>query len=176
MKQLRHNPRVFAAGFALLAIVPLYAYVNGSEDLSPELELLRPLVGRWVGKFDDPNEELRVLRAWTPILGGLAIRETRSVPDAGFEAESIFYYHPEDGVISYLGITNNGYVSQGQVVFDGEVLVQSGEMVWPDSSTHSIRVTFGFTDGDTLVNQLYNFENGEWQPSHRILYTADSDI
>jgi Tol biopolymer transport system component len=144
----------------------------GADELSPELEFLRPFLGAWVGEFQDAGERPTVLRTWTPILDGQAIRETRTVPEAEFEAESIYYYDRAAGVVSYLSITDNGYVGRGQIAFDGELFTQSGEQTAPDSSTGSIRVTFRFTDQHTLVNQLYNLVDGEWQSSHTIIYRA----
>lgn len=178
MKQLPYESRALALGLALPALLSLNlpAFRTEADDLSPELEFLRPFVGSWVGEFQDASERPTILRAWTPILGGQAIRETRTVAEAGFEAESIYYYDRAVGVVSYLGITNNGYVSRGQIAFDGEVFTQSGEQTRPDSSTHSIRVTFRFADEHTLVNQLYNLEDGEWRIGHSVIYTADGGV
>jgi hypothetical protein len=178
MKQLRYVPNVLVLGLALPALLSLGVSGSGGEadELSPELEFLRPFVGDWVGEFQDASERPTILRSWTPILDGQAIRETRTVPEVGFEAESIYYYDRAAGVVSYLGITDNGYVSQGQIAFDGEVFTQSGEQIRPDSSTYSIRVTFHFTDEGTLVNQLYNLEDGEWRIGHSVIYTANGGV
>lgn len=146
---------------------------NQTGELSPDLESLRPFVGAWIGEFQDAGERPTILRSWTPILDGQAIRETRTVPAAGFEAESIYYYDRAAGVVSYLSITDNGYVSRGVIAFDGELFTQSGEQTRPDGSTHSIRVTFRFIDECTLVNQLYNLEDGEWRIGHSVVYTPD---
>ena len=142
-------------------------------ELSPELQFLRPFIGTWVGEFQDASERPTIHRSWTPILDGGAIRETRTVPEVEFEAESIYYYDRAAGVVAYLGITDNGYVSRGQVAFDGEIFTQSGEQTRPDGSTYSIRVTFRFTDEGTLVNQLFNLGDGEWQIGHSVIYTRD---
>jgi hypothetical protein len=107
-------------------------------------------------------------------LSGHAIRETRTVPEMGFEAESIFYYDREAGVVAYLGMTNNGYVSRGQIAFEGDVFTQSGEQSGPESPAYSIRVTFRFTDDGTLVNRLCNLQDGEWRPGHTIVYVDGS--
>jgi hypothetical protein len=176
MNLLRYDRRVFALGWALLALAPwsLSALGTAAQDVCPELEILRPFVGTWVGEFQDATERPQVLRTWTPILSGQAIRETRTVAEVGFEAESILYYDREADVISYLGITNNGYVSRGEIAFDGEAFVQSGEQTRPDGSTYSIRATFRFAEDGTLVNRLYNLEAEEWRAGHSIIYTASS--
>jgi hypothetical protein len=147
-----------------------------ADELSPELEFLRPFVGTWVGEFQDSDERPTIHRSWTPVLDGQAIRETRTVPEVGFEAESIYYYDRAAGVVSYLGITDNGYVSRGQIAFNGELFTQSGEQIRPDGSTGSIRVTFQFTDEGKLVNQLFNLEDGEWRIGHSVIYTPDDGV
>jgi hypothetical protein len=177
MKQHRYGPRVLVLGLAVpvLLLLGLSGSRSAADELSPELEFLRSFIGAWTGEFQDASERPAVLRSWTPILSGHAIRETRTVPEVGFEAQSIFYYDREAGVVSYLGMTNNGYVSQGQIAYDGEVFVQSGEQTGPESPAYAIRVTFRFGDDGTLVNRLYNLQDGEWRAGHTIVYTASSD-
>lgn len=176
MKQLRYDPKVLVLGLAVpvVLLLGLSRSRSATDDLSPELEFLRPFIGTWTGEFQDASERPAVLRSWTPILSGHAIRETRTVPEVGFEAESIFYYDREAGVVSYLGMTNNGYVSRGQIAFDGDAFTQSGEQTGPESPAYSIRVTFRFTDDGTLVNRLFSVQDGEWRAGHTVIYTASS--
>jgi hypothetical protein len=178
MKPRRQDRQAFALGAAIPALIffGLFGPRTATDDLCPELEILRPFVGTWTGEFQDATERPAIVRTWTPILGGQAIRETRTVSEAGFEAESIFYYDRKAGVVAYLGMTNNGYVSRGQFAFDGAVFTQSGEQTGPDASAHSIRVTFRFTEEGTLVNQLYNWENGGWRIGHSVVYTANGGV
>jgi hypothetical protein len=174
-KMLRYDPHVLFLALALPALLSLgfAGSATQADELSPELGFLRPFIGTWVGEFQDAGERPTIHRSWTPILGGQAIRETRTVPEVGFEAESIYYYDRAAGVVSYLGITDNGYVSRGQIAFDGELFTQSGAQSRPDGSTGSIRVTFQFTSEGTLVNQLFNLEDGEWRAGHSVIYTPN---
>jgi hypothetical protein len=178
MKQFRRDLHVLSLVLALPALLSLGVSRSASQvdELAPELQFLRPFVGTWVGEFQDASERPTIHRTWTPILSGQAIKETRTVPDVGFEAQSLFYFDRAAGVVSYLGITDNGYVSRGQIASDGEVVTQSGEQIRPDSSTYSIRVTFRFTDEGTMVNQLYNLDDGEWRIGHSVIYTANGGV
>jgi hypothetical protein len=124
-----------------------------APSLSPELEPLRPFLGSWVGRFDDPDETMEVYGTWSEILGGQAIREVRTVPDAdNFEAETLYYFDRETGVVSYLSVTNNGYVTRGRIAFDGSRFVTEGKQVRPDSGVHSTQGTYTFRKDGTLVN------------------------
>ena len=173
------EPQVFRARLLeVLAAASPGSSAPGSEAdaLSPELELLRPFLGGWIGEFQDAGERPTIHRSWTVILDGQAIRETRTVPEAAFEAESIYYYDRAAGVVAYLGLTDNGYVGRGRIAFDGETFTQSGEQTRPDGSTHSIRVTFQFTGEGTLLNQLFNLEDGEWLTGHTVIYTRSAGV
>jgi len=174
MKQHRREPHVFGLLLALPALLLFSSSGSRSaeDDLIPELEFLRSFVGTWTGEFQESSERPAILRSWTPVLAGHAIRETRTVSEVGFEAESIYYYDREAGVVSYLGMTNNGYVSRGQISLEGDVFTQTGEQTPPNASAYSIRVTYRFTEEGTLINQLYNLEDGEWRIGHSVVYTA----
>jgi len=149
--------------------------LNAQEpELRPELELLSPFLGAWTGEFQQSDERPRVLRTFTAILGGHAVRETRSVPERGFEAETLFSYDRKSGAVVFLGITNNGYRTHGQITFDGEAFVQTGDQTAPDGSAGAIRVTFQVLEDGSILNRLFNLEDGEWESSHQILYTRGS--
>jgi hypothetical protein len=158
------------AAFALL-VAGGRIFGQESERLSRELERLRPFMGEWVGEFQASEERPRILRSWSPALDGQAIREIRIVPEADFAAESLFFFEGKDGALSHLGITNNGYVTRGEILYDGEVFVQTGEQLRPDGTLGRIRVTFLFKEDGTLLNQLFNLVDGEWEPAHVVLYS-----
>lgn len=155
------SPRVssFLAGFSCLALVVAggrNAPFAGSPapDLSPELESLRPFLGSWIGHFDDPNQTAKIFATWTETLGGQAVREVKSVPEiGGFEAEALYYFDRETRAVSYLSVTNNGYVTRGHIRFDGSRFVTEGRQLFPDSSVHSKQGTYTFRDDGTLVNE-----------------------
>lgn len=159
MTRSRRRSHGMALGLALLALGASGVSPPGTnnEDLCPELESLRPFLGVWVGKFEGAgaeNERMEIHNTWTSVLDGQAVRQTRTIAEgARFEAETIYYYDRQAHVVSYLAVTNNGYVSRGQITFDGEVFMQTGTQVAPDSSISSTRGTYRFRDDGTLVNE-----------------------
>jgi hypothetical protein len=161
--------------FKLTVFVLLMAggRISGQEQdgLSQELERLRPFIGEWIGEFQGSEERPRILRAWSPALDGQAVREIRIVPDSDFAAESLFFSEGKDGALSHLGITNNGYVTRGEIQYDGEAFVQTGKQLRPDGSVGHIRVSFRFQEDGTLLNQLFNLVDGKWEPAHVVLYS-----
>lgn len=146
------------AGLACLAsVLPTgpRTLVAGDQapELAAELEPLRPFLGSWIGHFDDPEETMEVFVTWSEALGGQAIREVRTVPDAGaFESETLYYVDRESKTISHLGITSNGYVSRGSITLADGHLVIGGRQVQPDASAREMDGTYTFRDDGTLVN------------------------
>ena len=123
-------------------------------DLSPELGPLRPFVGSWIGHFDDPDETQEIFATWSVILGGHALREVRTVPDAGaFESETLYYFDRESATISFVGVANTGYVTRGQVTHEGGRFVMAGKQVRTDASVRSTQGTYTARDDGTLVNE-----------------------
>lgn len=68
MKQHRYDPEVLVLGLAVpvLLLLGLSGSKSAADDLSPELEFLRPFIGAWTGEFQDASERPAVLRSWTP--------------------------------------------------------------------------------------------------------------
>lgn len=175
MRPVRHSTVQVLLGLAAFLGGPGSVPLKAQEPaLQPELELLRAFLGAWTGEFQQSDERPQVLRTFTAILGGYAVRETRTVPEAGFEAETLFSYHQASGAVVFLGITNNGYRTEGRMTFDGAVFVQTGDQTAPDGSQGAIRVTFQLREDGSILNRLFNLEAGEWQPSHQILYVRRS--
>ena len=153
---------------------PIRSATDGPRaDLCPELESLRPFLGNWVGHFDEPGETMEILTAWTPMLDGQAVRETRAIAEGGFSHEKILYFDRTAGGIAYLVITNNGYVSRGRLAFDRDRFVSSGEQILPDGSVQSTSGSLRFTETGTLVEQGGKRDaDGAWLPSgHTIIFS-----
>jgi hypothetical protein len=158
MKRTRWRSHGMALGLTLVALGALGVPGPGrnAEELCPELEILRPFLGAWAGKFqgtEGTDAGLEIRNTWTSILNGQAVKESRTIAEMGFEAEGVYYYDRQTGAVSYLTVTNNGYVSRGQTRFDGEQFVQTGTQVAPDSSVRSTEGVYRFRDDGTLVNE-----------------------
>jgi hypothetical protein len=76
------------------------------------------------------------------------------VPDIGdFEAEVLYYFDRKAGAVSYLSVTNNGYVTRGRITLDEGRFVTEGEQIFPDASVRSTHGTWTFRHDGTLVNE-----------------------
>ena len=123
-------------------------------ELAPELELLRPFLGSWIGHFDDPEATMDIFSTWSEVLGGQAIREVRTVPDAGaFESETLYYLDRETGTIATFSVANTGYVTRSHITYEDGRFVTVGRQVQPDGSVRDTDGTYTFMDDGTLVNE-----------------------
>ncbi len=173
MRVLACRTPILVLGSVILITSPLVPSRSRTQEprLCPELEILSPFLGDWIGEFQNAGERPQVRRSWTPILDGQAIRERRTIPELDFEAESIFYYDHTTDAVLYLGLTNNGYVGRGRIGFEDGAFVQTGDQIQPDGTTSAIRVHFLFEDGPKITNRLFSLVDGEWHPGHTIVYT-----
>ena len=71
------RPSLLALSF--LIFPPPCILAQTDPRLSPELEILRPFLGDWVGEFQNSEERPPVLRSWKAALDGQAVREIRTV-------------------------------------------------------------------------------------------------
>jgi len=156
----------------VLTLVPiaLHAATTQESALIPELEILRPFLGSWDGALDVDPDHVWQRRSWIPILKGQAIRDTRAVPEADFEAEAIVFFDREEGVVSYIGITDNGYVTRGEITFEGGEFMQMGDQIMPDGVMRTTRTTCRFMDDGTMIERFWSLEDDEWQAGHSIIY------
>jgi len=103
---------------------------------------------------------------------GSHLREVKRA--AVLRAEQLgLFFDRETQVISYVDITNNGYVSRGEMAFGAGAFTGSGQQVQPDGSSYSIRVALTHEEDGTMVNRLWNLEGDIWVANHTIIYTLD---
>lgn len=160
-------------GLALIALVAvtLHASDSADSDLCAELESMRLFLGAWVGAREEEPARPWSYRSWTPILGGYAIRDARSVPEFDFEAGTTVFFDRAAGEVAYVDFTDNGYITRGTIVLEDGVFVQAGAQIQPDSTTRSVRSAFSFEDENTMHERYWSLEDGEWQPGHSIIYS-----
>jgi hypothetical protein len=123
-------------GLFICCAVPFGAPQAEAQNLNPELMAFEPFMNQeWVGRFDDPEETMEIHVTFEVILGGAAIRQTRSVPAANFNAETLIFWDPQAEFIAYVGVTDNGYLTRGVITPGDSGLVNEGVQYGPDSDS-----------------------------------------
>ncbi|MFC2078839.1 hypothetical protein ACFLSZ_02555 [Candidatus Bipolaricaulota bacterium] len=162
------------SGCAVLLVAALAAAATDPPELAAELEVLRPLLGEWVGEYEGEESSPQILRSWTAILGGQAIHEVRTVAAFAFDAESFFFFDRVTNEVSYIGLTNNGYVTRGSIALEDGALLVLGTQISPDGSETLVRSTLRFADDGTVQDQLFTLQDGTWEAGHSIRYASST--
>lgn len=139
----------------------------------PELEPLKPFLGSWIGRFDDPGETMEIRCTWTSILGGQAVRIVNTIEESNFVSEKTIYFDQQAQSMTFVVITNNGYVSRGQMAFEGNLLIQTGEQIAPEGTVRSSTGAWEIMADGTLENMGVDRVDGRWErspTSHRMIF------
>jgi tetratricopeptide (TPR) repeat protein len=149
-------------------------YRQEGVALVSELEPLAPLLGNWIGRFDDPDETMEIHCTWAPILDGNAVRMVNTIEEAGFVSERTIYFDRAAESMAYVVITNNGYVSRGQMAFEGTLLVDTGSQTSPEGTVRQASGVWELMPDGTLENTGADRVEGRWvrsPTSHRMILT-----
>lgn len=155
---------------AIVLLVVSLAPSAAAAELDEHLQIFEPLAGEsWVGKFRNVEDGPQLIFQWEVILDGHAVRGLRLVPDRQFRGESVFYWDERQQRVAYLSLTNNGYVSHGTVVLEGDQIIVAGDQTGP-AGEQKVRAAFWIDADGRLNNQLYTWEDGKWEPAHTTLF------
>ena len=157
----------------ILLFIASLAMPAAATDQEDPLQFLEPLVGeRWVGHFRNMDDGPPLIFQWESILDGQAIRFSRTVPERDFRAESTIYWDEQQLKVAYLSLTNNGYVSHGTVVLEGDRIIVAGDQMGP-AGAKKVRAAFWIDAEGRLNNELHNWENGRWEPAHTTFFERE---
>jgi len=145
---------------------------GAADALAPELELLRPLLGPpRVGSYiDSAPGELEMTVQWEPVHDGNAVRFTKTVPEADFSMETLYYWSQLEDRIGFLTISNRGSIARGDVRRDEDgSIVLSGLEASVDHETE-FRTTFTVLPDGTVRDVFERFEERRFVRGHVIEY------
>jgi len=135
-----------------------------AQELDKNFMILTPLIGSWIGHFDDVEEQNFVLKMTIePILGGKAVRLEFST--AGMNRESVFYWDTEKKQINFLALTSNSYVTSGRVYSEGPVIVTEYKQINPDGTIWKSKGTWEVAPNGNLINR----------DGHTAIYERETD-
>ncbi len=159
---------IIAAGSAMVVRADDAA---SAETLAPELEFLRPLLGPpRVGSYiDSAPGELEMTVQWEVAHGGHVVRFTKSVPEAAFTSETLYYWDMVDGRVVFVSVSSRGIMSRGEVREERGSIVLVGVETWADQDIE-FRLTFTALPGRTIRDVYERFEGEDFVPGHVIEY------
>jgi len=142
-----------------------------ADALAAELEFLRPLLGApRVGSYiDSAPGELEMTVQWEVAHAGHVVRFTKSVPEAGFTSETLYYWDMVDEQVVFVTVCSRGIMSRGEVREEYGSIVLTGTETWADQDIE-FRLTFTVLPDGTVRDVYERFEGEKFVPGHVIEY------
>ena len=155
-----------------LVISSVTIVTMGASELNENLAIFKDLIGKqWEGHFEDADEPMTLYMNWEPIIGGAAVQMRGWSTGSDMTRVNIYYWDNEKKQVAFLAMTSNGYVATGTAQLKDSVLTFLGRQIFPDGQVRETKSCWEFLPDGKVRASLYNHENGEWTPSHKIIYT-----
>jgi hypothetical protein len=169
----------FILSFLASAVVA-YGAESSTNNLTKELEPLRPLLKTWKGEFvggKNPKPMVDVVR-FERAMNGQAIRALHSVNDGMYAGETIIIWDEKAKEIQTFYFTTAGDRTEGVMKVESDGVISSTETVKgaeaKGGAVTKVRATSKLLgDGRLHVKSEY-WKEGMWAPGHEIIYKEDS--
>jgi hypothetical protein len=176
MLQLRSGGLV-ALWVAMLPVFTLRA-VGDDKPLHPELERLRPLIGKtWRGEFKNSTPEKPVVDVarWERVLNGQAIRVLHSINDGEYGGETLIFWSDDKKSLAYLYVTTAGFQTSGTMTFDGATFTSAEKVSGTSGGITEVRANGQLrADGSLFIKSEY-LRSGQWVPGRETVYREAPD-
>ena len=167
--------RCVACVASVLAMLPVFTPQAAADDkpLHPELEKLRPLIGKtWRGEFKNSTPEKPVVDVsrWERALNGQAIRVLHSINDGEYGGETLIFWSDEKKSLAYFYVTTTGFQTSGTMKFDGARFTSIEKVSGASGGITEVRASGELRSDGTLFIKSEYLRNGEWVPGRETIY------
>ncbi len=180
MKNLSSFPSVlWTVAFLALAAMSPETRVSAADvppALHPELEVLRPYVGRtWRGDFKNstPEKPMVDIAKWERALNGQAIRVLHSINQGVYGGETLMTWDATKKTIVYHYFTTAGFMTTGTLRREGGKVISHEFVKGEAGGVAEVRATNELLPDGTMTAKSEYLKNGKWEPGHEIVYRED---
>jgi hypothetical protein len=148
---------------------------QATASLAPQLEPLRPFIGRTWRSVPPAGAEKRVVDVskWERALNGQAVRVLHSINDGIYGGETIIFWDAEKKSLVYYYFTTGGHYTQGTLAYENGALI-GDEMVTGDSDgVTEVRSTTMILPDGRMHSKAEYLQKGAWTPGHEFFYVED---
>ena len=141
--------------------------------LHPELEALRPFLGRtWSGEFKNSTPEKPVvdISRWERALNGQAVRILHSINRGSYGGETIVRWDAEKKALVYFYFTTAGFMTTGTMTISGQRYVAHEKVSGAADGTTEVRSSGELKPDGTMVTESEYLKGGQWVPGHGAVY------
>jgi hypothetical protein len=159
-----------------LVLMPQLLTAAESGSLDPQLEPLRPLLGKtWKGTFKSstPDKPVIDISNWERALNGKAVRILHSINQGAYGGESIVFWDKEKQAVCYHYFTTGGFMTMGTIKIEGEKIVTHEKVSGNAGGATEVRGTHELKKDGKLYVKTEHLVGGEWKPGRETVYEED---
>src|SRR5688572_11418787 len=157
----------------LILLMGTFAGVAAEPSLSPQLEPLRPFIGKtWKGTFasSKPEKPMHDVARWERVLNGKGVRIVHSVNDGAYGGESVIIWNRKNERLEFHYYTTAGFFTEGFMRMEGKKLISNEKVVGSNEGVTEVKATIELLPNGKMQAQSEFLKNGQWEPAHKILY------
>ena len=161
---------------AALLLIPLLACATEPDALDPNLEPLRPWLGKtWKSDSGPSGDKPKIdVARWERALNGKAIRILHSINDGEYGGETIVTWDKAQNSIVYHYFTTAGFTTTGTMKVEDGKLLTNEKVTGNAGGVTEVRGTAEIAPEGTFRMKTEYFKDGKWQPGRDATYREDS--
>ena len=145
-----------------------------SENLSAELEPLRPYIGKtWRGLLSEPGKSEKIdISRWERALNGTAIKISHSINQGEYGGETTVFFDKKLKQLRYYYFTTAGFYTHGTMQFDVKTgMLAAEEQVENNANGITAVRSMSFLGAGQLKVSSEYMQHGKWVAGHSAIYT-----
>ncbi len=158
----------------LLVLVALIPAVSAlAQDLIPELEPFRPLIGKtWKGLMSSSASASPVydVSTWERALNGKAIRIFHSVNNGDYGGETIIMWDQAGKRLIFFYFTTDGFRTNGTMEIEGKRFVSHEYVTGSKDGITEVKAVGELLSDGRLRSKATYFQGGKWVEGHEFIY------
>ena len=159
-----------------LLLIPLLARASEQAPLDPNLEPLRPWLGKtWKSEPGESADKPKIdVARWERALNGKAVRILHSINDGEYGGETIVTWDKNQNSIVYHYFTTAGFTTTGTMKVEDGKLLTNEKVTGNAGGVTEVRGTAEIAPEGTFRMKTEYFKDGKWQPGRDATYREDS--
>ena len=170
------NPRKFVLQLVAICAAPLAAFSAEQGTLDPNLEPLRPWLGKtWKSDAAESGDKPKIdVARWERALNGKAVRILHSINDGEYGGETIVTWDAAKKAVVYHYFTTAGFTTNGTMTFDAGKVMTNEKVSGNAGGVAEVRGTGEITGDGTFRMKTEYLKDGKWQPGRDTTYREDA--
>ena len=170
------NRRSIFLQLAAAVAAPLLAVANEQGSLDPNLEPLRPWLGKtWKTDGSAAGDKGKIdVAQWERALNGKAVRILHSINDGEYGGETLVTWDAEKKSIVYHYFTTAGFRTNGTMTFEGGKMTSKEKVSGNAGGVTEVRGTSEIAGDGTFRMKTEYLKEGKWQPARDVVYREDA--